>query len=131
MRNLRPTDKRHCDRIAIFPIDKDGVANNAFPHKTDPVVKSDGSHIVGMHVEFDANKACVERPFQSRIEKSYSETTASVCGNNPHAEGSSMSVRGEEMPSDVAPPDDFAFRQSNELRVATFDVVQHEFAGLR
>ena len=42
-----------------------------------------------------------------------------------------MSVCGEDMPSDVAPPDDFACRQSDKLRVAAFDVAQHKFADLR
>ncbi len=41
-----------------------------------------------------------------------------------------MSVRGEEVPSDVAPPNDFACRQRHELRVAALDVVQYELAGL-
>jgi hypothetical protein len=83
-----------------------------------------------MYVQFDANKACAERRFQSRVEKPNPEATASIGRNYPHTEGSSVSVRGEEMPSNVAPPDDLASRQSNELRVAAFDVVQHEVAGL-
>ena len=42
-----------------------------------------------------------------------------------------MSVRGEDMPLDVEPSNDFACRQRHELRVAAFDGVQHELAGLR
>jgi hypothetical protein len=63
-----------------------------------------------MHVQFDANKTRAEGRFQGRIDKPSPEAAASIGSNNPHAEGPTMSVRGEEMPSDVAPPDDFAFR---------------------
>ena len=130
MRNLRATDKRHCERVAISPVHIDGVANYAFPDKAGPFVKGDGPRIIGMHIEFDANKAGVERGFQSRVEKPRPEAAASIGRNNSHAEGSAMGVRGEEMPSNVAPPNDLAFSQSNELRVAAFDGAQHEFASL-
>ena len=63
IRNLRPTDKRHCDGLSIFPIDKNGLALRAFPHKADLVVKSDRPSIVGVHVQFDANKPCAKRRF--------------------------------------------------------------------
>jgi hypothetical protein len=108
--NLLPADKRHCDRISIFAVDINGIAYNSFPHETDPLVKRDRPRVVGMHVQFDANKTGAERRFQGRIDKSCPEAAASIGSNNPHAEGPAMSVRGKEMPSDVAPPDDFAFR---------------------
>jgi hypothetical protein len=131
MSNFLPTDKRHCDRVSILAIDKNGISYDAFPYKTNPLVKRDRPCIVGMHVKFDAYKACVERAFQSLVEKPRPEATTSIGGNYPHAEGPTMSMRGEEMPANVAPPNDFVFCQSNELRITTFDVLQNEFAGLR
>ena len=122
---------RHRDRVPIFPVDKSGVACDAFPYKTEPLVKRNRPRIVGMHVQFDANEIGLERLFQSRVEKPRAKAGASPRWNNPHAEGSTMRMGGEIMASDIAPADDLAFRQSDELRVAAFDVAQHEFARLR
>ena len=129
--SVLPTDKRHRDCVSILPIDQDSVALNALSDKPRLLVESDSPRIVDMHGQFDADKASVARPIQSRLEKPRPETIAAIGRHNPQAEGSSMSVRGKVMPANVAPPDDFAFRHGDEMWVALFDGVQHEFADMR
>jgi hypothetical protein len=126
-----PADKRHRDCVSILPIDEDSVANHAFPDKADFFVESDGARVVDMDGKLDTDEACLARSLQSCLEEPRPETPAAKARDNPHAERSAMSVRREVMPPNVAPPGHFALRQGDDMRVAPFEGVEHEFADLR